>query len=79
MYSSEKKKKAVELYILYHLSAAAVIREFGQLFETFIRISYLEYKVCYALLWYPIVLGVNEKRCNHWSTSWRHFHRTILR
>ena len=29
MYSSEKKKKAVELYIYYHLSAAAVIRELG--------------------------------------------------
>jgi transposase-like protein len=29
MYSSEKKKKAVELYIHYHLSAAAVIRELG--------------------------------------------------
>jgi putative transposase len=29
MYSSEKKKKAVELYIYYNLSAAAVIRELG--------------------------------------------------
>ena len=29
MYSSEKKNKAVELYIYYHLSAAAVIRELG--------------------------------------------------
>jgi len=29
MYSTEKKKKAVELYIYYHLSAAAAIRELG--------------------------------------------------
>jgi len=29
MYSSEKKKKAVELYIYYHFSAAATIRELG--------------------------------------------------
>ena len=29
MYSTEKKKKAVELYIYYDLSAAAAIRELG--------------------------------------------------
>ena len=29
MYSIEKKKKAVELYIYYHFSAAATIRELG--------------------------------------------------